>query len=60
LLFVASYFMRMLELSKPYFFFCVASTSVWNAQGTAPDFAPTACIWGLLASTGRSEGRYWK
>jgi hypothetical protein len=24
-------------------------------QGTAPDFAPTACIRGLLASTGRSE-----
>jgi hypothetical protein len=30
------------------------------ARGTAPHFAPTACIRGLLASTGRSEGRYRK
>jgi hypothetical protein len=30
------------------------------AESTAPDFAPTGCIRGLLAPTGRSEGHYWK
>jgi hypothetical protein len=29
-------------------------------RGTAPDFAPTACIRGVLAPTGRSYGHYWK
>jgi hypothetical protein len=33
---------------------------VFEIGFSAPDFAPTACIRGVLPSTGPSEGRYWK